>query len=326
MTKRRLGELLQAEGLITEDQVRAALEEQRKSNLFLGEALVKLGFVSEEAIAHTIVQQFSLPFLAAMQCNIAADVLNIFPESMYYEYQFIAVDRIGKVLLIAGAGLMNHDVLDELERLSGCRVCQYVSTWKDIRSALEKHAKDLKKGQASELSSLGSMLLDSKMTPMPVPRPAAPVDGTAAVAAAAPPAPPPPAAPASPTIKPTPTALRPAATASALAPGAQVTGSPPTASVRPVGAQPTATVGRSALSGRVSALATPRPAAAKSSQTLPRVPTAMPNATPAPISSQNLPKVAAAAAPPAEAQTPGEAPAAPPKPGPGLLGLFKKSS
>lgn len=160
MTKRRLGELLQAEGLVTEEQVRQGLEEQRKNNLFLGEALVKLGYVSEEAIAQTIIQQFSLPFMSAQQYQISIEVLNLFPERMYFEYQFVAVDKIGKTLIIIGAGLMNHDVLDELERLSGCKVCQFVSTWKDIRATLDKHAKDLKKDQLS-LSSLGSMLLDN---------------------------------------------------------------------------------------------------------------------------------------------------------------------
>src|SRR5471030_3148166 len=162
MTKRRLGELLQAEGLVSDEQVRAALDEQRKSNLFLGEALVKLGFVTEEVIAQTIVQQFNLPFASALQFHVTPEVLNIFPERMYYEYQFLSCDKIGKVLVIVGAGLMNHDVLDELERCSGCKVHQFVSTWKDIRTALEKYAKDFKKEQ-SELTSLGTMLLD--MTP-----------------------------------------------------------------------------------------------------------------------------------------------------------------
>ena len=186
MTKRRLGELLQAEGLINEDQVRMGLEEQRKSNMFLGEALVKLGFVSEEVIAQTIVQQFSLPFISSSQYAITPEVLNIFPERMYYEYQFIAADKIGKVLVIIGAGLMNHDVLDELERLSGCKVCQFVSTWKDIRNTLEKHAKDLRKDQGS-LNNLGSMLLDSAVVPIPKlpPAPAAAGSATTAPAPAA---------------------------------------------------------------------------------------------------------------------------------------------
>ena len=45
--KIRLGELLVAAGLVTDDKVRIGLEEQRRNNLFLGEALVQLGFVTE---------------------------------------------------------------------------------------------------------------------------------------------------------------------------------------------------------------------------------------------------------------------------------------
>lgn len=164
MTKRRLGELLRAEGLVTEDQVKLALTEQRKSNLFLGEALVKLGFVTEDAIASTISQQFGLPFLALDQYTIAKNVLDLFPESMLREYQFMPIDKIGNVLIIAGAGLMNHDVLDELERMSSCRVCQYVGTWKDITASIENNYKDRKKDPAKDegLSSLGNMLLSDE--------------------------------------------------------------------------------------------------------------------------------------------------------------------
>ncbi|MCW8130722.1 MAG: hypothetical protein KIS92_10260 [Planctomycetota bacterium] len=164
MTKRRLGELLRAEGLVTEDQVKLALVEQRKSNLFLGEALVKLGFVTEDAIASTISQQFGLPYISIEQYTVGKEVLDMFPQSMLREYQFIPIDKIGSVLVIVGAGLMNHDVLDELERMSGCRVCQYVGTWKDIYETIQKLFKDRKTetgapAQDNELSSLGNMLL-----------------------------------------------------------------------------------------------------------------------------------------------------------------------
>ena len=64
MTKRRLGELLQAEGLVTEEQVKIALVEQRKESLFLSEALIRLGYVTDQSIASIIAQQFNLPFLA----------------------------------------------------------------------------------------------------------------------------------------------------------------------------------------------------------------------------------------------------------------------
>ncbi|MCY3018697.1 MAG: hypothetical protein NTW87_06665 [Planctomycetota bacterium] len=317
MTKRRLGELLQAEGLISEEQVRQALVEQRKSSIFLGEALVKLGFVSETAIAQTIVQQFSLPFMSAQMYTITPDILNVFHEQMYYEYQFIAVDKIGKTLIIIGAGLMNHDVIDELERLSGCKVCQYVSTWADIRAALERHAKELRKEQL-ELSSLGSMLLDSTPAPEAVPPPPPP----AAAAVARPAAPP--AAPASVPLRPGLSAAAsrtmPAA-AGATPPGGVVRAGPATSSVRPGPA--TSSVRGTPPAGSSSALR-----AIPAGQMTTRLSALAPKAGPAKTSNPGVPAVLAPEAPAAPAPNanpaPPPPPPPPPPPKPGLLGLLKK--
>lgn len=161
MTKRRLGELLLAEGLLTEEQVKAALAEQRKNSLFLGEALCKLGYVTADAIAQTIAQQFGLPYISAEQYKVGPEMVEVFPKTMLLEYQFLPIDKIGSTLIIIGAGLMNHDVLDELERISGCKVCQYVGTWREIHDAIEKVYKDHKPKEGEQLSDLGNMLLSS---------------------------------------------------------------------------------------------------------------------------------------------------------------------
>jgi hypothetical protein len=328
MTKRRLGELLQAEGLVTEDQVRVALEEQRKSNLFLGEALVKLGFVSEEVIAQTIVQQFNLPFASALQFVVTPDILNIFPERMYYEYQFLAVDKIGKVLIIVGAGLMNHDVLDELERISGCKVHQYVSTWKDIRAALDKYAKDLKKEQ-SELTSLGTMLLDINPTEGGAPT-LSPVAGGAPVkngttvpgvaAAASTGAPQTKSIPVKPAgvsglqaKVPAPPTIRPGIPSSASGRMSALSKAPNVApkTMSPGAAAPATSSSSSrnpaSTSGRTQAVSAPKTAAPSNA------PAAAPTPTPVPAG-------------PAKSSESGRNPTAAPKPGSntGLLGLFKK--
>ena len=342
MTKRRLGELLQAEGLVSEDQIRAALEEQRKSNLFLGEALVKLGYVSEETIAQTIVQQFNLPFASAMQFQVAPEVLNTFAEQMYYEYQFIAVDKIGRVLVIVGAGLMTHDVLDELERCSGCKVHQFVSTWKDIKATLDKYAKDFKK----DLTGLGSMLLD--VTPQPgtiKPLTAAP-PGAVAVSAQKP----------APSTSPAPAAAPAPASAQAVsapAPATHQQPAPPglaaaaTAAPGAIAGSPPPRAGGSGLNGAVLG----KPAGSGLNAAVGGGPKPLPTMTPpggTKMPSQRLSALAgfkppaAAGTPPAPAPAaggtngakpdaaaeaakpePGKSPPAP-KAGTGLLGLFKK--
>ena len=266
MTKRRLGELLRAEGLVSEEQVQLALNEQRKSNLFLGEALVRLGFVTEDAIASTISQQFRLPFINVEQYTISKDLLEIFPLSLLREYQFIPIDKIGNILLIVGAGLMNHDVLDELERLSKCRVCQYVGTWKNINEAMESHFKDKMKEPTTDLSSMGNMLLSQEEEAVSAEVPSQETEEVAddiaaavnavtstsssvveeALAALE--------ATAASKKKPVAAAAKPAAPGKAVAPAAKAPVGAPVASVTPSG-----TSERMAGSGRVSAFTANRP-------------------------------------------------------------------
>jgi hypothetical protein len=137
MTKKRLGELLRDEGLVTDGQVEEALASQRKTGELLGEVLVRLGYVTEYDIAKTIVTQFGLPYLAVKQHFLADDIMRAFPERLMRQYQFIPLDRIGNVITIAVGGLLNFDVLGELEKISGAKIQVFVSTWSEIKAAME---------------------------------------------------------------------------------------------------------------------------------------------------------------------------------------------
>jgi len=287
MTKRRLGELLRGEGLVTDEQVKLAMTEQRKQNCFLGEALVKLGFVTEESIAVTVSQQFNLPFLSAEQYDIAKDMLDIFPLQIMQEYQFLPLERIGDMLIIVGAGLMNHDVLDELENICGAKICQYISTWTDIRAVQERLFKDYKaKAKSSDkLTGLGALLLND--TSVGLQRPPGLV--SSANAAAAPGAKP--AAPA-------------AASAPAAAPAAAQAAAKPAAPAAPAAPKP---VAPSAAPAAAQAVAAPKPA-----------PAAAPSAGPAPATGARLSAFAGPrpTAGPAPAPAAGQAAASTAKPAP----------
>jgi MSHA biogenesis protein MshE len=61
--KVRLGELLVQQKLISEDQLRQALEEQKKSGRKLGRVLIDGKFVTEEGIALALSSQLRLPYV-----------------------------------------------------------------------------------------------------------------------------------------------------------------------------------------------------------------------------------------------------------------------
>ena len=57
----RLGDKLVDLGLITQDQLRIALQEQKSTGKQLGEALLVLGFVTEDAMRSTMADKLVEP-------------------------------------------------------------------------------------------------------------------------------------------------------------------------------------------------------------------------------------------------------------------------
>ena len=158
MTKKRLGDLLLEAGLITEEQIQHGLAEQRNTGELVGEVLVRLEYISEEDVATTLVQQFGVPFIRVGQYYISKEMVDLFPEAMLRQYMFVPVDRIGNVLVIVSGGVLNQDIVNELERATNCKVQLYIGIQSEVKETIEKHFHKDDESSA-ELSSLGSLLL-----------------------------------------------------------------------------------------------------------------------------------------------------------------------
>ena len=61
--KIRLGELLLRQNVITEEQLKLGLEQQKKSGRKLGRVLVENGFVSEEGLSKALARQLDIPYI-----------------------------------------------------------------------------------------------------------------------------------------------------------------------------------------------------------------------------------------------------------------------
>lgn len=136
LTRKRLGELLLSEGLVSEDQIAEALRQQQRTGELLGEVLVKLGYVTASDIARTIATQFGMPYIDCSRYYLTKAVIELFPMETLVKHQFVPLDRIGNILIIALSGLMNEQVLSEIERSTGCELQVYVSTWDQVQKAL----------------------------------------------------------------------------------------------------------------------------------------------------------------------------------------------
>jgi hypothetical protein len=138
---KQLGELLIEAGLITKDQLQHALEVQKDKGGLIGQVLVDLGYVSEEAIAQVITAQYGFPYLPLENYEIDSEIVKIVPKNVAIQYCLIPVDKIGPNLTIAMANPLNSQAVEDIALLSGLYVQLFVSTATDIKKAIEKYYK-----------------------------------------------------------------------------------------------------------------------------------------------------------------------------------------
>jgi hypothetical protein len=138
---KQLGELLVERGLITNDQLKHSLEVQKDKGGLIGQVLVDLGYVSEEAIAQAITVQYGFPYLPLENYELDSEIVKIVPKNVAIQYCLIALDKIGSNLTIAMANPLNSQAVEDIALLSGLCVQLFVSTATDIKKAIEKYYK-----------------------------------------------------------------------------------------------------------------------------------------------------------------------------------------
>jgi len=139
--KIRLGELLISEGIITEEQLQKALEEQKKLKASgqykkLGELLVDLGFVEEKTILQILSRQLEIDFVDLYSEKIDYDLLTSFPVSMLEENLILPFRMDENYIHIATADPLNYDVIDMVQRLVNKEAKVYLSFSRDILAVI----------------------------------------------------------------------------------------------------------------------------------------------------------------------------------------------
>jgi hypothetical protein len=135
--KGTLGDILSASQIITSDDVSSALDEQKRSGIRFGEALVKLGIVTQEDIDWALSNQLDLPYIRLKQEMIDPAATALIPAAMARAFNCIPLIRAGSELNIALADPLNRPAVEAIERESGCSVNISVALLREIREMID---------------------------------------------------------------------------------------------------------------------------------------------------------------------------------------------
>jgi len=163
--KKRLGQWLLDEGLIDTEQLRTALEEQRRSGLYLRDVFDRLGIVDEQHIIRFFEQELMIPAVKLGDYDVDDEIIQLVPEKIARRYRAIPLFRIRDSLTVAMEDPLNVLGIDEIAAETGLDIEPCVATRKGITASLRRYY-----GSESHLEVFDRDLTDEAIAGMEIDR------------------------------------------------------------------------------------------------------------------------------------------------------------
>ncbi len=115
--KIRIGDLLIAHKVISQEQLNAALADQKKSGRKLGRVLIENGFLTEDQLLQFLSQQLNMPYIDLKRYHYKPETVRLIPETHARRFRAIALEDAREALLVGLADPTDIFAYDELSRV-----------------------------------------------------------------------------------------------------------------------------------------------------------------------------------------------------------------
>jgi type II secretory ATPase GspE/PulE/Tfp pilus assembly ATPase PilB-like protein len=134
----KIGEILQSKHLINENQLQIALIQQKITGELLGDAIVKLGFVSSKELGQALAEQAGVEYIDLSQYPISEDALKLFPKEVAETTGFIPIEITEGRLSIGVTNPSNIVAVDKVASITKNQPKVYMVDPDNFRESLEK--------------------------------------------------------------------------------------------------------------------------------------------------------------------------------------------
>jgi len=135
--RKRLGEMLVEEDLITAEQLENALELQRRQGGELSEVLVNQGLVKAEDLAAVLSVQLNVPLIDFKRHMVQPNALRLIPQDMARKHTLIPLDVVGDVLVVVMADPEDIRTIEDIKAQAKMRVEVALGIPTDIEQAID---------------------------------------------------------------------------------------------------------------------------------------------------------------------------------------------
>jgi len=114
--RRRIGEILLDQHIISQDQLKIGLTEQKKTQEQLGRILVRLGFISEAVLRDVLSQSLGQEGVDLSKLVVEHDAIKLVPKHLARRYTLLPIsyDKENQTVIVAMADVFNVLAIDQL--------------------------------------------------------------------------------------------------------------------------------------------------------------------------------------------------------------------
>ena len=138
-----LGKLLIQKGVISEDQLRIALIEQKRNGAPLGKQLIQLGFVTDATVREALSENLNQQSTDLTKIVVDAAAIKLIPKEVAKRFRVfpIVLERQQGTLMLAMADASNIVALDQISAMLGkdIRVTPMLASEADIARAIDQY-------------------------------------------------------------------------------------------------------------------------------------------------------------------------------------------
>ncbi len=138
----RLGDLLVQKGKLTDEQLMAALKEQKVRRTKLGETLISMGFVSEKDMVEVLTQQLHIGYVELRDLKLDERAVYLITEDVAKKYNVIPIgfqNNNLQNLIVAMSDPLDFNAQDDLAIITARHIIPVLSTTTQIAAEIDRY-------------------------------------------------------------------------------------------------------------------------------------------------------------------------------------------
>ncbi|GGM27262.1 hypothetical protein GCM10011351_11350 [Paraliobacillus quinghaiensis] len=148
--KRKLGDVLKENGLITEQQIVEVIT-KKKAKQKLGDALVEQGYITEKQLLEVLEAHLKIPSVSLYRFPIDEGLIELIRKETARENILFPIQQQESILTVAMNDPLDYFAIDDLELSTGFSIKPVIATKDDILQAINKYY-DMEDAYTDEIS------------------------------------------------------------------------------------------------------------------------------------------------------------------------------